>query len=61
MQSMAGVAASVPVPQIGQTVELAGLSVFGKPEDRFVTQLKLCQSGLLSECTPKLEPPATSR
>src|SRR3974390_1207315 len=61
VQSTAGVVASVPVPQIGQTFGLEGLSVFTVPALRLVMQLVLCQSGLLSECTPKLEPPTVSR
>src|SRR5215467_5132980 len=56
VQSMAGVAASVPTPQIGQTFGLDGVSVFAIPVLKFVRQLELCQSGLLSECTPKFEP-----
>jgi hypothetical protein len=39
LKSIAGVAASVPVPQIGQMMPLAGLSVATIPEDRLVVQL----------------------
>src|SRR5271169_769310 len=59
--SMAGVAASVPLPVIGQTAPDGGLSVSGTPVARFVMQFALCQSGALSLSTPKLEPPTTSR
>ena len=59
--SMAGVAASVPTPEIGQIAGLGGLSVLAMLVARLVEQVLLCQSELLSLCTPKLEPPTTSR
>src|SRR5215831_2614945 len=61
VQSTAGVSASVPSPVIGQMLGLDGLSVLTDAEARFGVQVALCQSGLLSLCTPKLEPPAISR
>src|SRR5215470_7509466 len=61
VRSMAGVAASVPVPAIGHTFELEGKSVTTVPDTRFGVQLALCQSGALSLRTPKFDPPTTSR
>src|SRR5712692_6688502 len=65
VQSIAGVAASDPVPKMGQTLGLAGLSVLAVAVAVAVAKLlvhvALCQSGLLSLCTPKFEPPTTSR
>jgi len=43
---MAGVAASVPVPEIGQMAELGGLSVLAIPVTRLLAQDALCQSAL---------------
>src|SRR6266436_4859629 len=61
--SIAGVAASVPVPEIGQTAPLLGVSKFadGGLVSRFGVHAELCQSGPLSLRTPKFEPPTISR
>ena len=59
--STTGVAASVPVPAIGQLAPKEELSNAVVPETMFVVQAPLCQSGLLSFRTPKFEPPVTSR
>jgi len=59
--SKTGVAASVPLPAIGQTFGLDETSYDVVPETIFGAQPPLCQSGLLSFRTPKLEPPTTSR
>src|SRR5258708_28986603 len=61
LMSMAGVSASVPDPEIGQTFPPGGLSRFGTPDARLVVQVALCQSGLLSLRTPKFDPPTISR
>ena len=61
VQSSAGVAASVPIPSMGQIFGLGGLSVLGTPVERLVAHAPLCQSGALSLWTPKFEPPTTSR
>jgi hypothetical protein len=46
LKSIAGVAASVPVPVIGQIpFGLAGLSVDGTPVERLVAQDVLCHAG----------------
>src|ERR1700737_661258 len=57
--SIGGVVASVPVPKIGQTGPLLGLSKFviGGLVSRFGVQVVLCQSGPLSLRMPKFEPP----
>ena len=59
-QSTAGVAASVPLPAIGQ-IALGVDSKLGFPLARLVTQEVLCQRGLLSSSTPKFDPPTVSR
>ena len=61
VQSSAGVAASVPLPAIGQMFGLGGMSVFAIPVERLVAQVALCQSGALSSSTPKFDPPTISR
>ena len=48
VRSKTGVAASVPVPQIGQTLGLEDTSKDVMPESRFVVQVVTCQSGLWS-------------
>ena len=48
VQSNAGVAASVPVPAMGQIGGLGGLSVLGIPVERLVAQVVLCHTGGLS-------------
>src|SRR5271157_4152549 len=60
LKSKAGVAASVPVPQMGQ-FGTESLSKCVVADARLVTQLVLCQSGELSFSIPKLDPPTTSR
>jgi hypothetical protein len=59
--SITGVAASVPVPVIGQMFGKVPLSNDVIPEARFVVHVRSCQSGELSFKTPKFDPPVTSR
>src|SRR5450755_448868 len=60
VQSRAGVAASVPLPSMGQ-IGAETDSKDTNPLLRFVAQLRLCQFGGLSLRTPKFEPPTISR
>ena len=55
----AGVAASMPWPEIGQM--LAAPSSEGVPLTIFGVHPELCQSGELSSRMPKFDPPVTSR
>ena len=59
--SITGVAASVPVPEIGQMFGNVPLSNEVIPDARFGVHVRSCQSGELSFRTPKFEPPVTSR
>ena len=60
--SSTGVAASVPVPAIGQTIPVLGLSVFVTcPGVMFGEHFLLCQSGYWSDRSLKFEPPTTSK
>src|SRR5579872_679425 len=67
--STAGVAASLPRPEIGQTavvsIGMGGVprssSAFTRPEEILGVQLVLPQFGGLSLRTPKLDPPTISR